>query len=276
MKLIRGFGLISNSDVKLYASFAMLANWREEIVFTGLLQTNKGVAGGVAFENILGRAIVVIVLIYPNHSVQPWMVLEHCISFFTLVLGFTWSRYIYIIKTVKKGNIRSSSPTTKVLLLAQSSKKPCSLGMFQPNLSPTTWEVLQLTDTNSIDPMVTNIIKLSCIFTLVFFSFPSLFQFLLPLLPNLNLMLCCQFSLWSSLFLTESNYWINTNDSFFLLFKLWYSYCVPIEGMGVLSVLPQTQNNHYIMRPHISVPFFSPHFSYLEIASNFYYFKFSK
>jgi len=80
MKLIRGFGLISNNDMKLYTIFAMLANRREEIIVTRLIQNNRGIAVDEGADNSHGCAILIIFLIYHNHRVQTWMVLENCIS----------------------------------------------------------------------------------------------------------------------------------------------------------------------------------------------------
>jgi len=51
-KLLRGFEGISNSDVKLHASLAMLANRREEIIVTNFLQSNRGVALEIGVKNI--------------------------------------------------------------------------------------------------------------------------------------------------------------------------------------------------------------------------------
>ena len=76
--LVGGAVALRNTDLKLLACLAMLAYRRKEKIVPRLLQSNIGVPSEVRLEDISGRAITVILLVYMHHGVEPGLVLETC------------------------------------------------------------------------------------------------------------------------------------------------------------------------------------------------------
>lgn len=79
MKLMRAFAAsLRNNNMKLLAKLAMLANRREVKIVPRLLQSSRRVPSEVGVEDISGSAMIVVVLVYLNHRVLSWVILENC------------------------------------------------------------------------------------------------------------------------------------------------------------------------------------------------------